>query len=106
MNQTVETVWIFPLPEALWLRNCSSGSTASGTSRHSEAEEARQEYEDRYGGASIRLLEYLGDNLFAFPLRGESQFEVRTETPTSSFPYEFGTIGYTFGMMRRAVPNL
>jgi Ca-activated chloride channel family protein len=102
MNQTVETVWIFPLPEGAVVTELYfwfNGKRYKADIR--EAKEARQAYEDQIRRRiDPALLEYLGDNLFRLsiaPVNPNS--EVRTEiTYVELLPYEFGTIGYTFGM--------
>jgi Ca-activated chloride channel family protein len=102
MNQTVETVWIFPLPEGAVVTELFfwfNGKRYKADIR--EAQEARQEYEEQIRRRiDPALLEYLGNNLFRLsiaPVNPNS--EVRTEiTYVELLPYEFGTIGYTFGM--------
>jgi Ca-activated chloride channel family protein len=102
MNQTVETIWIFPLPEGAVVTELYfwfNGKRYKADIR--EAAEARQDYEDHIRQRiDPALLEYLGDNLFKLsiaPVNPNS--EVRTEmTYIELLPYEFGTIGYTFLM--------
>ena len=102
MNQTVETVWIFPLPEGAVVTELYfwfNGKRYKADIR--EAQQARKEYEEQIRRRiDPALLEYMGDNLFRLsiaPVNPNS--EVRTEiTYVELLPYEFGTIGYTFGM--------
>ena len=102
MNQTVETIWIFPLPEGAVVTELYfwfNGKRYKADIR--EAKEARQEYEEQIRRRiDPALLEYLGDNLFRLsiaPVNPNS--EVRTEiTYVELLAYEFGKIGYTFGM--------
>jgi Ca-activated chloride channel family protein len=102
MNQTVETVWIFPMPEGAVVTELFywfNGKRYKAEIR--EAQEARQDYESqirRY--IDPALLEYLGDNLFRLSVAPVNpNTDVRTEiTYVELLPYEFGSIGYTFGM--------
>ena len=100
MNQTVEAVWVFPLPEGAVVTELYywfNGQRYKGAIR--ERQEARNEYNQRIREMlDPALLEYLGDNLYRLsiaPINPNS--DVRTEiTYVQLLPYEFGTIDYTF----------
>jgi Ca-activated chloride channel family protein len=102
MNTTVEMIWIFPMPEGAVVTELYywfNGKKYKAGIR--EAQEARQAYEGRIRRMlDPALLEYLGDNLFKLsiaPVNPNS--DVRTEiTYVELLPYEFGAVGYTFGM--------
>jgi Ca-activated chloride channel homolog len=100
MNQTVEAVWIFPLPEGAVMTELYywfNGHRYKGSVR--ELEEARHDYNE-----SIRqridpaLLEYLGNNLFRLSIAPINALtDVRTEiTFVQLMTYEFGRIQYNF----------
>jgi len=100
LNQTVEAVWIFPLPEGAVVTELYywfNGKRYKGEIR--ERQEARKKYNDNIRKyLDPALLEYLGDNLYRLsiaPIFGST--DVRTEiTYVELLPYEFGTIDYTF----------
>ncbi len=102
MNQTVETVWIFPLPEGAVVTELYywfNGKRYKAEIR--EAAEARRDYESHIRQRiDPALLEYLGDNLFRLsvgPVNPNS--EVRTEiTYIEMLTYEFGRVEYAFMM--------
>ncbi|MBN2413557.1 VWA domain-containing protein [candidate division KSB1 bacterium] len=100
LNQAVEAVWIFPLPEGAVVTELYywyNGNRYKGEIR--ERQEAKKKYNENIRKyLDPALLEYLGDNLYRLsiaPIFGAS--DVRTEiTYVELLPYEFGTIDYTF----------
>jgi len=100
MNSTVETVWIFPLPQGAVVTELYywfNGQRYQGSVR--EAQKARSDYENRIRQRlDPALLEYLGDNLFRLSIAPVNPLsEVRTEiTYIQMLPYEFGHVDYSF----------
>ena len=100
MNNTVEAVWVFPLPEGAVVTELYywfNGQRYKGSIR--ERQEAQQQYQDKIRQMlDPALLEYLGDNLYRLSIAPiNAQTDVRTEiTYVQLLPYEFGTIDYTF----------
>ncbi len=100
MNQTVEGVWVFPLPEGAVVTELYywfNGVRYKGAIR--ERQEAREQYQRRIRQLlDPALLEYLGDNLYRLsiaPINANS--DVRTEiTYVQMLPYEFGTVDFDF----------
>ncbi len=100
LNQTVEAIWIFPLPEGAVVSELFywfNGQRYAGEIK--ERQEAQKNYNDKIRvNLDPALLEYLGDNLYRLsiaPIFGRT--DVRTEiTYVEMLPYEFGNIDYTF----------
>jgi len=100
MNQRVEGVWVFPLPEGAVVTELYywfNGVRYKGAIR--ERQEAREQYQRRIRQLlDPALLEYLGDNLYRLsiaPINALS--DVRTEiTYVQMLPYEFGTVDFDF----------
>ena len=100
MNQTVEAVWVFPLPEGAVVTELYYWF--NGLRYKAEIRE-RGEARDAYNQKIRRmldpaLLEYLGDNLYRLSIAPiNANTDVRTEiTYVELLPYEFGTIEYEF----------
>ncbi len=100
LNQTVEAVCIFPLPDNAVVTELFywfNGEWYEGAIK--EREEAKQEYNEKIRQyLDPALLEYLGNNLYRLsiaPIFGASDVRVKI-TYVELLPYEFGTIDYTF----------
>ena len=100
MNQTVEAIYIFPLPENAMITELiywfnGKRYVAEIREREAAVRDYQRQVQRRIDPA---LLEYLGDNLFRLsiaPINGNS--DVRTEiTYAELLPYDFGRVKYTF----------
>ncbi|MDZ7370787.1 MAG: VIT domain-containing protein [candidate division KSB1 bacterium] len=102
MNQVVEAVWIFPLPEnAVVVELLYKFNNTWYKGAIKEREEARREYESRIRQLiDPALLESLGNNLYRLsiaPINPLSDVETKI-TYVELLPYEFGSVTYLFQM--------